>query len=35
MVGGTGDLLQKDLCQHSTPPRTAAVRAPDPVAGHC
>ena len=30
-----GDLLQKDLCQHAVPPKSAAVRAPDPVAGHC
>ena len=32
---GNGDLLQKDLCQHAVPPRTAAVSAPDPAAGHC
>ena len=30
-----GDLLQEDLCQQATPPRTAAACAPDPAAGHC
>ena len=30
-----GNFLQKDLCLHTVPPRTAAVNAPDPVAGHC
>ena len=30
-----GDLLQENLCQHCAPPRTAAVSAPDPMAGHC
>ena len=31
---GNVGLLQKDLCQHTGPPRTAIVSAPDPVAGH-
>ena len=31
MVGGTGDLLQKDLCQHASFPRTAAVSVPNPA----
>ena len=36
MVGrGIGDFLEKDLCQHTVPPRTAALSAPDPVPGHC
>ena len=36
MVGrANGDSLQKGLCQHTVPPRTAAINAPDPVAGHC
>ena len=30
-----GDLLQKDLCQHITAPRTVVVSASDPVVGHC
>ena len=30
----SGDLLQEDLCQHTTPPGTAALSPPDPVAGH-
>ena len=30
-----GDLLQKDLCQHSPQPPTVVFRAPDPMAGHC
>ena len=30
-----GNLLQKDLCQHTVLPRTGAVNAPDPMAGHC
>ena len=29
-----GDLLQKDLCQHMSPPRTIAIGAPDPIASH-
>ena len=29
------ELLQKDLCQHAAPPRTAAASVPDPAAGHC
>ena len=32
---GNGHLLQEDLCQHTIPPRTVDVSAPDPVAGHC
>ena len=32
--GGNIDLLQKDLCQDTRPPRTVVVSAPDPVAGH-
>ena len=31
---GNVDLLQKDLCQHTRPPRTVIVSAPDSVAGH-
>ena len=31
--GGNVD-LQKDLCQHTRPPRTVIVSAPDTVAGH-
>ena len=30
-----GDLLQKELCQHTTPPGTAAISVLDPLAGHC
>ena len=33
--GSNVDLLQKDLCQHPTPPKTAVVSNPDPEAGHC
>ena len=29
-----GDLHQKDLCQHTSAPRTVVFSAPDPVAGH-
>ena len=29
-----GDLLQKDLYQHATSPRTAALCVPDPMAGY-
>ena len=32
--GGNGNLLQKDLCQHAAAPRTVAVSASDPMAGH-
>ena len=32
---GNGDLLQKDLCQHSAAPRTVVASAPDPAADHC
>ena len=32
---GNGDLLQKDLCQHALPPRTAAVSFPDHAASCC
>ena len=32
---GNGYLLQKDLCQHTTAPKTAVVSAPDLAAGHC
>ena len=35
MVGVMAELLQKDLCQHAAPPRTAAASVPDPAAGHC
>ena len=28
---GNGDLLQKDLCRHATPPRAVAVGVPGPV----
>ena len=35
MGRGIGDFLEKDLCQHTVPPRTAALSAPDPVPGHC
>ena len=28
---GNADLLQKDLCQHTAPPRTSPVSAPDPA----
>ena len=31
---GNGDLLQKDLCQH-TAPMTVVLSAPIPMAGHC
>lgn len=31
----SGDLLQEDLYQHTTPPGTAALSPPDPVAGQC
>ena len=31
---GNGDLLQKDLCQH-TAPMTVVLSAPVPMAGHC
>ena len=31
---GNGDLLQEDVCQHTMPPRIAAVSAPAPKAGH-
>ena len=31
--GGDDDLLQKDLCQHTSAPRTVVFSAPDPVAG--
>ena len=30
-----GDLLQKELCPHTTPPGTAAISVLDPLAGHC
>ena len=33
--GGKGDLLQKDLCQHATVPRTVIFNTPNSVAGHC
>ena len=33
--GANGGLLQGDLCHNATPPRSAAARAPVPVAGHC
>ena len=33
--GHNGDLLQKDLQQHTSAPRTVVIGAPDPVAGHC
>ena len=33
--GGNDDLLQKDLCQHTTAPRTVVFSAPDSVGGHC
>ena len=29
------DLLQKDICQHATAPRTVVFCAPDPAACHC
>ena len=29
------ELLQKDLCQHAAPPRTAAASVPETAAGHC
>ena len=29
-----GDLLQKDLCQHTAPPRTVVISTPDPTASH-
>ena len=32
---GNGDLLQKDLYQHSMAPRTVVISAPDAVADHC
>ena len=32
---GNSDLLQKDLCQHTRPPRTTAVNASEPAASHC
>ena len=32
---GNGDLLQKDSCQHTRPPRTTAVSASEPTASHC
>ena len=31
----SGDLLQEDLYQHTTPPGTAALSLPDPVGGQC
>ena len=30
VVRASGNLLQEDLCQHATPPRTAAARALSP-----
>ena len=33
-IGSNGGLLQKDLCQHATAPRTVVVSASDPAAGH-
>ena len=33
--GGNDGLLQKDLCQHATVPRTVAFNTLNPVAGHC
>ena len=33
--GGNGNLLQKDLCQYASAPRTVGVSAPGPAAGHC
>ena len=35
VAGLTGELLQKDLCQHTAPLRTDGARTPDPEAGHC
>ena len=35
MQWSNGNLLPKDLGQHTTAPRTAVVSAPDPAAGHC
>ena len=30
-----GDLLQKELCQHTTSPGTAVISVLDPLSGHC
>ena len=32
---GIMEVLQKNLCQHVEPSRTAAVSVPDPAADHC
>ena len=34
-MGSKGNLLQKNLCQHSVASRAVIVSAPDPTAGHC
>ena len=32
---GYGNLLKKDLCQHTMPPRIPIFSVPDPTTGHC